>query len=53
MLALFERGGGYARGPGMIELGLIAFAIRSLEERAELEPVPIDPAALDALDRAG
>ena len=52
MLALFERGGGYARGPGrMIELGFIAFPIRSLSERADLEPVPIDAASLDALDQ--
>jgi hypothetical protein len=51
MLALFERGGGYARGPGMIELGFIAVPIRSLAERAALEPVPIDAETLDALDR--
>lgn len=53
MLALFDRGGGYARGPGSIELGFIEFPIRSVTERAELEPVPIDAASLDALDRKG
>lgn len=51
MLALFERGGGYARSSGVIELGFVAFPIRSLAERAALEPVPIDAASLDALDR--
>lgn len=51
MLELFHRGGGYALGPGFIELGFISFPIRSVTERAALEPVPIDAASLDALDR--
>lgn len=51
MLALFDRGGGYARGAGFIELGFVSFPIRSVAERAGLEPVPIDAATLDALDR--
>jgi hypothetical protein len=51
MLEVFARGGGYARSSGMIELGYNAFPIGVLAERAELEPAPIDPASLDALDR--
>ncbi|MFI7065462.1 hypothetical protein ACIBL3_31005 [Kribbella sp. NPDC050124] len=53
LLALFDRGGGYALGPGQIELGGIAFPIRSVTVRAELRPEPIDAESLDALDREG
>ena len=51
LLALFERGGGYAVANGFIELAFISVPIRSVTERASLEPLPIDEATLDGLDR--
>ncbi len=51
LVALFERGGGYTVGNGMIELGYGSFPKRDLAERAALEPAPVDPATLDALDK--
>jgi hypothetical protein len=53
LLALFERGGGYSLANGFIELGYGSFAIQSPEERAGLEPMPIDAASLDQLDTEG
>ncbi|MFG1814146.1 hypothetical protein ACGFIF_10305 [Kribbella sp. NPDC049174] len=51
ILELFDRGGGYARGPGELDLGFISVQLRSVTDRAALEPLPIDAATLDALDR--
>ncbi|MEV0285213.1 MULTISPECIES: hypothetical protein [unclassified Kribbella] len=51
LLALFDRGGGYSQANGFIEIGYGAFPKLSVAERAELEPLAIDPATLDALDR--
>ena len=52
MLALFDPAAVPTRlsHPGFIELGSGTFPIRSLAERAVLDPVPIDAASLDALD---
>jgi len=50
LLALFERGGPYSLGNGLLELGYGSVSILSIGEWAELEPLPIDEAALDALD---
>lgn len=50
LLALFERGGPYSLGSGLIELGYGSVSILSIDKWAELEPLPIDEAALDALD---
>jgi hypothetical protein len=50
LLALFERGGPYSLGNGLIELGYGSVSILSVGEWAELEPLPIDEATLDALD---
>lgn len=52
MLVMFGRGGGYSMANGFIELGYGAFPKRSAAERAELEPLPIDEATLNALDLA-
>lgn len=51
LLALFDRGGGYLQYNGFIELGYGAFPKLSAAERAELEPLPIDEATLNALDQ--
>jgi len=53
LLALFERGGGYSLANGFIELGYGSYPILSAEERAALEPAPIDSASLDQLDTEG
>ncbi|WP_020384848.1 hypothetical protein [Kribbella catacumbae] len=51
ILELFDRGGGFARGPGELDLGFISIQLRSVTDRATLEPLPIDAATLDALDQ--
>lgn len=51
LLALFDRGGGLMPYNGFIELGYGSYALRSLEERAGLEQVPIDDATLAELDQ--
>jgi hypothetical protein len=53
MLALFDRGGAYSLSHGFIELGSGTFPIRSLAERAVLDPLPIDDATLATLDQEG
>jgi hypothetical protein len=50
LLALFDRAGAYTVSNGSIELGYGSFPIKSVAERAEMEPRPIDEATLDALD---
>ena len=50
LVALFERGGAYTEGGRQIELGYGTYPLRSLADRAALEPAPIDAAALNALD---
>jgi hypothetical protein len=50
LVALFERGGAYTVGGRQIELGYGTYPIRTLADRAGLEPAPIDEATLDALD---
>ncbi|WP_433002940.1 hypothetical protein [Kribbella sp. CA-294648] len=51
LLSLLGRGGGYSVSKGFIELGSGSFPIRSLADRAALEPLPIDEATLDMADR--
>ncbi|GAA1717119.1 hypothetical protein GCM10009745_77260 [Kribbella yunnanensis] len=51
MLALFDRGGAYKRAPGELNLGFSSIQVRTVADRAALEPLPIDVAALDALDQ--
>ena len=51
LVALFERGGAYTVGSGMIELGYGSFPKRDMAGRAALEPAAIDQATLDALDK--
>lgn len=51
ILELFDRGGGFARGPGELDLGFISIQLRSVTDRAALEPLPIDAATLGALDQ--
>jgi hypothetical protein len=51
LLLMIGRGGGYSVAKGFIELGYGSVPIGSVTERAELEPLPIDPATLAALDR--
>ena len=53
MLTLLERGGGFARGHGGIELGFGSMVIGSLTERAAQEPKPIDQTTLNQLDEGG
>lgn len=50
LVALFERGGAYTVGGRQIELGYGTYPLRSLADRAALEPAPIDEATLNALD---
>ncbi|ONI73687.1 hypothetical protein BWI15_09635 [Kribbella sp. ALI-6-A] len=50
LIALFERGGAFTVGNGLIELGYGSFTIGDMAARAALEPAPIDEATLDALD---
>jgi len=50
LLLLLERGGGFRIDNGFIELGYVSVPYRSLTQRAEQEPLPIDEATLDALD---
>lgn len=51
LLTMVGRGGGYSVAKGFIELGYGSFPIGSVTERATLEPVPIDEAALDRADQ--
>ncbi|MFK4085114.1 hypothetical protein ACI2LF_13460 [Kribbella sp. NPDC020789] len=51
VLELFERGGGFKRAPGELDLGFISIQLRTAADRATLEPVPIDAASLDAADQ--
>lgn len=51
LLTLLGRGGGYSVANGFIELGYGSLPIRSLADRAALEPVPIDAETLDRVDQ--
>jgi len=51
VVELFARGGGFKRAPGELDLGFIAVQVRTVADRAALEPLPIDAASLDALDQ--
>jgi hypothetical protein len=51
LLLMIGRGGGYSVAKGFIELGYGSFPIGSVTERAGLEPLPVDVATLDGLDR--
>lgn len=53
LLELFDRGGGYARAPGELDLAFVSLQLRKVADRAALEPLPIDSATLDALDQEG
>ncbi|ONI73694.1 hypothetical protein BWI15_09670 [Kribbella sp. ALI-6-A] len=51
LVLLLERDGAFIEHNGAMELGYGEFQIRTVADRAALEPRPIDPAALDELDR--
>lgn len=51
LLIMVGRGGGYSVAKGFIELGYGSVPIGSVAERAALEPVLIDEAALDLADQ--
>ncbi|MFB6722816.1 hypothetical protein ACFCV3_21745 [Kribbella sp. NPDC056345] len=51
LVEFFARGGGYAYGPGELDLGFASIPLRKVADRAALEPLPIDAASLDALDQ--
>lgn len=50
LLAMYDRGGGCMLYNGFLELGYGAWPLRSVAERAALEPLPIDEASLNAKD---
>ncbi len=51
LLLLLERDGAFVEHNGAMELGYGEFPIRTVANRAALEPRPIDPDSLDELDR--
>jgi hypothetical protein len=51
ILEMFARGGAFKRAPGELDLGFISIQVRTVADRAALEPLPIDAASLDALDQ--
>ena len=51
LLEFFARGGAYKHAPGELDLGFSSVQLGTVAARAALEPLPIDAASLDALDR--